>query len=208
MLHDYGIPYPKHAVAQSSEEATAIAQRLGYPVVLKVISPDVLHKSDVGGVVVGLESAADVVRAYAQILETVHHGVPGARIEGMLVCQHAPAGLEVIVGALQDEMFGPALMFGLGGVYAEVLNDISFRVIPVRRQDAEEMVREIQGYPLVGGTRGHPGLDGNALIDLLLSVSRMMTDRVEIQELDLNPVRLFEHGLLVLDARVMTCGPG
>jgi acyl-CoA synthetase (NDP forming) len=121
----------------------------------------------------------------------------------MLVCRQAPPGLEVIVGGLQDAIFGPALMFGLGGIFAEVLEDVTFRIAPIGPGDAKEMIQEIRGYPLLAGTRGQVGYDVEALADLLLAVSRMMAERVEIQELDLNPVRVYEQGLLALDARIL-----
>ena len=203
LLHDYGIPYPDHGLARSAGEAVGIAGRLGYPVVLKVVSPDVIHKSDVGGVAVELGDASSVSRAHAHIARSVQEQVPGADIQGLLVCKQAPPGLEVIVGAMDDTMFGPTLMFGLGGMFAEVLKDITFRIIPIQHHDAEAMVREIQGYPLLVGTRGQSGYDVPALIDLLLAVARLVVERPEIEELDLNPVRLYKEGLLALDARLI-----
>jgi len=203
LLRDYGIPYPDHDLAHSAAQAVDIAERLGYPVVLKVVSPDVLHKSDVGGVAVDLTDAGSVAQAYEDISRSVLEQVPGADIQGLLVCKQAPPGLEVIIGALDDAMFGPTLMFGLGGIFAEVLRDVTFRVVPLRHRDAEEMVREIRGYPLLAGTRGHSGYDVPALINLLLAISRLVTERPGIEELDLNPVRLYEEGLLVLDARLI-----
>ena len=204
LLSDYGIPYPRHRVARSAAEAAEVAQSLGYPVVLKVVSPDVSHKSDVGGVVLGLADAAAVAQAFDQIIDTVQKRQPGASVREMLVSRQAPPGQEVIVGALKDAMFGPAIMFGLGGVFAEVLQDVTFRVLPIQASDAEEMVREIRGYPLVAGTRGQAANDLQALTALLLSVSRLVSEKPEIEELDLNPVRLYEKGLLALDARIVT----
>ncbi len=206
LLRDYGILYPDHGVAHSAKEAVDIAARLGYPVVLKVVSPDAIHKSDVGGVVVGLEDGSSVMDAYDQIIAAVRGHVPGADIHGVLVSKQAEAGLEVIVGALDDAMFGPTVMFGLGGIFAEVLRDVTFRVAPLERGDAQEMIREIRGWPLLQGSRGQPGCDVEALIELLLAVSRMVVERPEIEELDLNPVRLFERGLMVLDVRVVRRG--
>lgn len=201
LLRAYGIPYPDHAVAGTAKEATEIADRLGYPVVLKVVSPDVVHKSDVGGVVVGLENARSVAKAYERVVASVHEHVPGANIQGMLVCRQSPARLEVIVGALNDAMFG------LGGIFTEVLNDVTFRVTPLERRDAQQMIQEIRGWRLLEGVRDQPGHDIQALVDLLLSVSQMVMDRSEIEELDLNPVRLFDQGLMVLDARILKRGP-
>ena len=206
LLERYGIPYPRHGLAGSPEEAARIANDLGYPVVLKVVSPDVVHKSDAGGVVIGLEDAEGVRGAYQGILNAVQNAVQGARIEGVLVCKLAPPALEVIVGALHDVTFGPTVMFGLGGVFTEVLDDVAFRVAPLARRDAKEMIREIKGHGVVAGARGQPGADVSALADLLLAVSQMVTDRPEIRELDLNPVRVFEQGLMVLDVRISESG--
>jgi acyl-CoA synthetase (NDP forming) len=208
LLDAYGIPYPEHGFAQSVEEAVEIAGRLEYPVVLKVVSPQAMHKSDVGGVATEIQDAPGMVRAYTGILKSVREHLPGAQVQGMLVCRQAPAGLEVIVGALRDLMFGPSLMFGLGGIFAEVLKDVTFRVIPVQRIDAKEMISEIRGYPLLAGARGQSGYDVKALIEMLLAVSRLISERPEIEELDLNPVRLHEQGLEALDVRMMLAEPG
>jgi acyl-CoA synthetase (NDP forming) len=203
ILQSHGIPYVRHGLAHSADEAAEIAEQLGYPVVLKIVSPDVLHKSDAGGVALGLQTASDVRQAYDGVLAAVMAHTPGAEIQGMLVCEQAPSGLEVIVGALQDDLFGPTLMFGLGGVFTEVLQDVSFRVTPLERHDAVEMMEEIHSFPLLVGARGRPPCDLEALADLLLTVSEMVVGRPDIQELDLNPVRVYDTGLLVLDVRIL-----
>jgi len=203
LLEEYGIPYPPHGLAHDALEAERIAEELGYSVVLKVVSPNVVHKSDAGGVLLGLGDGASVREGFETLVKRVSSRVPGARIEGALVCQEAPEGLEVIVGALEDATFGPTVMVGMGGVFTEVLRDVSFRVAPLETRDAEEMIREIRGYPLLTGARGQAPLDVASLAELLLSVSRLVTEHSEIKELDLNPVRLYENGLLVLDARMM-----
>jgi acyl-CoA synthetase (NDP forming) len=203
LLEKYGIAYPAHGFAREAEGATAIAEEIGFPVVLKIVSPDVVHKSDAGGVLVGPEDSASVREGFEALVGRVTNAVRGAHIEGVLVCKRAPRGLEVIVGALEDESFGPAVMLGLGGIFAEVLSDVAFRVAPLDRRDAEEMIREIQGHTLLSGARGRAPLDVEALVELLLSVSRMLMERREIRELDLNPVRVYEHGLLALDARII-----
>ena len=203
LISAYGIPYPDHAVARSAKEAAEIADRLSYPVVLKIVSPDALHKSDVGGVVVGLEDARSTAEAYERVVASVRKRVPGADIQGVLVCRQAPDGLEVIVGALDDAMFGPTVMFGLGGIFTEVLKDVTFRIVPLERRDAKEMIREIRGHPLLEGARGQAGYDVEALVELLLAVSRIVTEQPGIEELDLNPVRLFEQGLMALDVRIL-----
>jgi acyl-CoA synthetase (NDP forming) len=180
---------------------------VGYPVVLKVVSPEVIHKSDVGGVVTGIADAAGLEHAYKEILDSVQEHLPEAQVRGMLVCRQAPEGLEVIVGALRDLMFGPSLMFGLGGIFAEALKDVTFRIIPLQRVDAEEMITEIRGYPLLAGARGQEGYDVEALVELLLAVSRLVSERPEIEELDLNPIRLYKQGLEALDVRMMLANP-
>jgi acetyltransferase len=202
-LNQYHIPYPEHGVAHSAEEAVEIAKQLGFPVVLKVVSPDILHKSDAGGVMIGLKSPEDVMSSFNQMIHRVQTSVPNASILGVLVCTQAPEGLEVIVGTTDDPLFGPTIMFGMGGIFTEVMRDVTFRIAPIGRSDAEEMIREIRSYPLLKGMRGQPGCDINQLIDLLLSVSRLVTQRTEIKELDLNPVRLYEQGIRVLDVRIV-----
>lgn len=203
LLKQYAVPYPAFDVAHNAEEAVQIAEKIGYPLVLKIVSVDAVHKSDIGGVMVGITNSEGVREGYAAIVENVLARVPSARIEGILVCQQARVGTEIIIGALIDPTFGQTLMFGLGGIFTEVLKDISFRIAPLERRDAEEMIKEIQGYPLLTGVRGQSPCDLDALIELLLSISRMVMENPEIQELDLNPVRLYEKGLMVLDARIL-----
>jgi len=208
LLEQVGIPYPAHGVATSEDHAVEIADRLGYPVVAKVVSPDVLHKSDMGAVRVDLASPADVRLAYRAIVDDVTDRVPGASVSGMLICRQAPEGLEVIVGALQDAMFGPTLMVGMGGILTEVLNDVALRLVPIDALDAREMIGELRGYPLIAGTRGMPAVDEEALVQLLLAVSRLLESYPDILELDLNPVRVYEEGLLALDVRVIRDNEG
>jgi acyl-CoA synthetase (NDP forming) len=202
-LKMYNIPYPEHEVAQSAEEAGAIAERLGCPVVLKVVSPDIPHKSDAGGVISGLKNPDQVKSGYNLILKRVKSVAPNAEIKGVMVCTQAPEGVEAILGAIDDSVFGPTIMFGLGGIFAEVLKDVTFRIAPLERIDAEEMIKEIKGYPILMGVRGQSALDINQLIELIMSVSRMVIEQPAIKELDLNPVRLYEHGLMALDVRMV-----
>ncbi len=204
LLEKYDVPYPEHALAHSAEEAVECASRLGYPVVLKVVSPQVIHKSDVGGVLAGLADAQQVHDGFERIVTSVCSHIPAAHFDAILVCKQAAAGLEVIVGALHDPCFGATVMFGLGGIFAEVLRDVVFRLAPLRRQDAIDMVHEVKGYPLIAGLRGQAPCDQEALVALLLAVSKMAVEHPEIQELDLNPVCLYQRSLSVLDARVIT----
>ena len=202
-IERYQIPYPKHGFARSANEAGDIANGLHFPVVLKVVSPDIIHKSDVGGVAVGLDGPHKVREGYEDLIARVRRTVPGASIKGVMVCEQADDGLECIVGAVDDSVFGPTMMFGLGGVFTEVLKDVAFRVAPLKRIDAKEMIREIKAFPVLEGIRGQPPRDAEALIDLLMAVSTLVDEERDINELDLNPIRLYEKGLLALDVRIV-----
>jgi len=200
---EYGIPVTKFELARSEEEATKFAKAVGFPIVLKIVSPDIIHKSDVGGVIVGLKNADDVRQGYNRILQNVKKHDPKARIVGVLVQEMAPASTEVIVGAIKDPQFGPAIMFGLGGVFVEVLKDVTFRVAPITQDDACEMIGEVKAYPLLKGYRNTPPVDIDAITKILLNTSRLVTDHMEIKELDLNPVIVYEKGAKTVDARII-----
>jgi len=200
---EYGIPVPKFRVAGSAEDAVRYAEEIGYPVVLKVVSPDVIHKSDVGGVMLGLRSADEVRSAYEKLLGNVRSHKPNAEIVGVLVEEMAPKAVEVIVGALKDPQFGPTLMFGLGGVFVEILKDVSFRVAPITEDDATEMITEIKAYPILQGYRGMPPADVDAIKQILLNTSRLVMEHQEIAELDLNPIMVYQKGAKAVDARII-----
>lgn len=202
LFAEYGIPTPEYALVNTKEEAAIVAATIGFPVVLKIVSKDIIHKSDVGGVKVGLNDAQAVIKAYEEILSNIAQ-MPEAKIEGMLVVAQAPKGLECIVGMTKDPQFGPALMFGLGGIYVEVLKDISFRVLPFTRSDAQEMIAETKGYLLLKGVRGEKPKDMEALVDLLLKIAKLVVENPEIEEIDVNPLVVYESGVLALDARVI-----
>ncbi|MGB9756551.1 MAG: acetate--CoA ligase family protein, partial [Candidatus Bathyarchaeales archaeon] len=165
---EYGIPVTKFEVAKSEAEAVKFAEAIGFPVVLKVVSPDIIHKSDVGGVIVGLKSAGEVRDAYRKILGNVKKHRADAKIVGVLVQEMAPQSTEIIVGAIKDPQFGPALMFGLGGIFVEVLKDVTFRVAPINEDEAREMITEVRAYPLLKGYRNTPPADIEAIIKILL----------------------------------------
>lgn len=203
VCREVGIPVTRFEVAKSEEEAVGFAEEIGFPVVLKVVSPDVLHKFDVGGVVLRLNSQEEVRAAYRRVLENVKRNIPGARILGVLVQEMAPASTEVIVGALKDPQFGPALMFGLGGVFVEVLKDVTFRIAPVSEDEAREMITEVKAYPILKGYRGQPPVDIDAIVDVLLGVSKLVMEHSIIKELDLNPIMVYEKGAKVVDARII-----
>jgi acyl-CoA synthetase (NDP forming) len=200
---EYGIPVTKFKVAKNEAEAVKFAEEIGYPVVLKIVSPDIIHKSDVGGVIVGLKNAQEVRNAYKQILENVKKHKADAKIVGVLVQEMAPSSTEVIVGAIKDPQFGPALMFGLGGIFVEVLKDVTFRVAPITIDEAREMITEVKAYPLLKGYRNQPPADIEAIVQILLNASRLVMDHQEIKELDLNPIMVYEKGAKTVDARII-----
>ncbi|MFY9114109.1 MAG: acetate--CoA ligase family protein [Dethiobacteria bacterium] len=205
VLRAYGIDIPEADLAFSSTEAMRIADRLGYPVVLKIQSPDILHKTDVGGLAVNLNGSEEVEEAYRRISSTVGKKAPGVKLEGMLVQKMLPPGREVIVGVKQDAVFGPVIMFGVGGIFVEVLEDVSFKVAPLTRDDATDMIREIRGYPLLAGTRGEQPSDLAALEDILLKISRLALElKDEIEEMDINPLLVFNagEGVAAVDALI------
>ncbi|MBC7120179.1 MAG: acetate--CoA ligase family protein [Candidatus Methanosuratus sp.] len=196
----YGLPVAEWRVVKTRDEAQAAGTALGYPVVMKIVSPDVIHKSDVGGVALNVEegSLKEVFERMERVAEE-----KGFSFEGILLEKMAPPGVETIIGAKRDPQFGPVLMFGLGGIFVEVFKDVSFRVAPIERQDAEEMVAELKAYPLLKGVRGRRPSDVGSIVEALLRVSNMVTELEEIRELDLNPVVAYEKGCRILDARVI-----
>ena len=203
LLKSYGVPVAESIITRSEEEAVEAAEHLGFPVVLKIVSPDIIHKSDVGGVLVDLKDEGDVREGSRLILEHVRATVGKARVEGLLVQKMAPQGTEVIAGGVRDREFGPVAMFGLGGIFVEVLKDVVFRLAPITRFEALEMIHEIKGYPILRGVRGRPPADEEALAEILLRISSLMVDQVEISEIDLNPIFAYREGAIVADVRVM-----
>lgn len=202
VLGAYGIPVVEHRVATSEAEAVDAARLLDGPVVLKVVSPEVVHKSDAGGVKVGVQGEEEVRRAYREILESVGRAQPDAEIRGILVSRYLPRGRETILGMSLDPGFGPVLMFGLGGIYVEALKDVTFRIQPVSREDAREMVEGIRGRRILEGIRGEPPADREALMDALQRISQLVGDHLRITELDINPFLAFAEGGVAVDARV------
>jgi acyl-CoA synthetase (NDP forming) len=203
VLHDAGIPVVQAVLAKDAKEAASIAGKMGFPVVLKIVSSDVAHKSDVGGVRLGLESKEEAEEAFGEIMSAVKDAQPYARIEGVAVQKMALAGTEVIVGMSKDPQFGPVMMFGLGGILVEVLKDVAFRIVPLEPKDAREMVREIKGFPVLEGVRGQKPADIAGLESLILKVSEFIEAHPEIEELDLNPVFVYPDGVLAVDARIV-----
>jgi len=198
-----GISIIDTKLATSKEEASSISREFGFPVVLKIASPDIVHKSDAGGVKLGLKTAKQVGKAYDDIIEIIRQKYPQARIHGVSVQRMARPGVEVIIGMSKDAQFGPVLMFGLGGILVEVLKDVSFRIVPLARRDAAEMIREIKGYPLLEGYRGREAVDISYLEELLIKVSDFVEQNPEVKELDLNPIFAYSDGAIAVDARVI-----
>ncbi len=203
ICQEYNIPVTRFKVAKKEKEAIAFAEEIGFPVVLKIVSPDVIHKSDVGGVILNLRTADKVEQAYRTILANVKTYKPNADIAGVLVQEMAPHSTEVIVGAIKDSQFGPSVMFGLGGIFVEVLKDVVFRIAPLTKQEAKSMIAEIKAYPVLKGYRNKPPLDTDAIANIIVNTSRLVTDHQEIKELDLNPVMVYEKGAKVVDARII-----
>jgi acyl-CoA synthetase (NDP forming) len=206
LLSEAGIPVIETRLATSKQEAIAISKKVGFPVALKIVSPEITHKSDVGGVKLGLKTSKQVEAAYEEILSAVKQRYPHAIIEGVSVQKMARPGTEVIIGMTKDTQFGPVLMFGLGGILVEILKDVSFRIVPLEKEDAREMIREIKGYPILEGFRGMEPVEVSILEEILLKISRFVDDHPEIKELDLNPIFAYREGAVAVDARVILEG--
>jgi acetate---CoA ligase (ADP-forming) subunit beta len=203
VFSEAGISTVKTVLAPSQKEAVAISNEIGYPVVLKVASPDITHKSDAGGVKVGLKTAAEVKKAYGEIMASIKQKYPAAKIDGVSVQNMARPGVEIIIGMFKDPQFGPVVMFGLGGIFVEVLKDVSFRIIPIIRRDAAEMIKEIKGYALLQGYRGHEPADIPSLENILLKVSALVESTPGLKEIDLNPVFAYKDSAVAVDARIV-----
>ena len=203
LLGKAGINVAPTKLAANKQEATSIAKTLGFPIVLKIVSPDVLHKSDAGGVKLNLNSEAEVASAYDAIMTSVKAKFPSAKILGMAVQKMSRPGTEVIIGMSKDPQFGPVLMFGLGGIFVEIMKDVSFRIVPLTKRDADEMIHEIKGFPVLQGYRGQEPASLAQLEDMLLKVSEFAEKNPEVKELDLNPVLCYKDGAIAVDARVI-----
>ncbi len=203
LLVSLGIPTTEMELAASREEAVTLSKAIGYPCVLKVLSRDISHKSDAGGVKVGLKSEEEVAQAYDAIMASCVAAFPDAVIEGVTVQNMAKPGLEVIIGMATDPQFGPVLMFGLGGVWVEVLKDVSFKIAPLTRGDAAKAVREIRASKLLDGFRGSQPVDRAALEDILMRVSDFVSRTPKVREMDLNPIFAYPDGAIAVDARVI-----
>ena len=203
VLRAYDFRLPENSIAKTTKEAVLAASEIGYPVVMKIASPDVLHKSDMGGVRVGIENDAQVEEAFFDMTSSIRLRQPDARILGVMVQEMIPQGKEVILGITRDMQFGPMIMFGLGGIYVEVLKDLSFRIAPLSVESADAMIREIRAFPLLRGVRGEAPADIEGIRDALLRLSQIAIDFPEIIEADINPLLVCPEGqgAVAVDAR-------
>ena len=203
ILSSCGIPATKEILATSPEAAVKAAKDMGFPVVMKVVSPHILHKTEAQGVRINLRSAQEVTEAFDEILQNANRYEPNLKIDGILVQEMVMEGVETIVGTTYDETFGPTIMFGLGGIYVEVLKDVSFRIIPINLHDAEEMIHDIKGYEILRGVRGRDASDIEALMDTLIKVSSMVEQMKMIKSVDINPLFVGKKGVKAADARII-----
>ena len=203
LLQEYGISLPEAILALNPDEAIEGAKKIGYPLAMKVVSPDIIHKSDAGGIRLGLNSDRDVKKAFRDIFKNAEKVTAKEKILGTLISPMAAPGQECIIGMVHDSQFGPVIMFGLGGIFVEVLKDVSFRVAPLATEDIEEMIREIKGYKILTGVRGEKPKDIEAIKEILARLSQIAIDNPEIQEVDLNPVIVHEKGASIVDSRVL-----
>ena len=203
LLKCYGIPTTPEKVATDSEHAAAYADDLGYPVVLKISSPDIIHKTEAGGVLLNLASPEEVRVGFDKVVAKSRESNPKAKIEGLLVQKLIPEGREVVIGMIRDDRFGAVIMFGLGGVFVEVLKDVAFGIPPISRAVALEMIRKLRSFPALEAFRGKPPADVDAIVDILQRVSALVKDIDDIEEMDLNPLIVHERGAIAVDARVV-----
>lgn len=198
-----GLKVTEPVLVSSVSEAVNAARRMGYPVALKIASADIIHKSDAGGVVINLTNPESVEDAFIRITTSVRQHYPEAQIDGITVQPQASPGVELIIGMKRDPQFGPVIMFGLGGVWVEIFNDVSLRIAPLSREDASEMISSLKGYRLLDGYRGQPKVDTATLEDWLIRVSDLAMKNPQIKEMDINPIIAYERGAVAVDARVL-----
>ncbi|MGD2295847.1 MAG: acetate--CoA ligase family protein, partial [Candidatus Aminicenantes bacterium] len=205
VLKNYHFPVIQSQIATNEKHAQDVAEDIGFPVVLKIASPDVLHKFDFGGVRLNLQNKNEVRKAYLDIIKNVRKRKPEAQIVGVIVEEMAKEGKEVILGMNRDPQFGPILMFGLGGIYVEALQDVTFRLAPIRELTAQVMIKRTKTHKLLEGFRGEPPYDTDAIADCLKRLSQLVTDFDDIKELDLNPLIVYEkgQGCSIVDARII-----
>ena len=199
LLQEIGIKVPGQDLTISKKETLSAAEKIGFPVVLKLMAEDIVHKSDTGAVKLNLKNKEEVEDAYDELMK-----IPAQTEKKISVQKMADEPItELIIGMTTDPQFGPALMFGIGGILVELLEDVSFRIAPITEYDAKEMITEIKGYPVLDGYRGKPKADIEAIVEVLMKISKLVTEHEEINEMDLNPVFIYEKGLICVDARII-----
>ena len=205
VLGHYGIPTAQSVIAKSVEEAQAAAEAIGYPVAMKIVAEQISHKSDVGGVQLNLRNAPMLVEAFEEMMKSIHQAYPDAELDGVLVQPMASGGRELILGGRHDPQFGPVVLAGLGGIFVEIFEESQVRVAPLSKQTAQEMLEDLRGYQILAGARGPKAVDIDAVVETLLRLSQLLVDFPEIQELDINPLRVFPagEGCSALDARII-----
>jgi len=203
ILKAWEIPVPPNFIAKDKDMAIGAANNIGYPVVLKVVSRDILHKTEAGGVMAGLKNAQEVEDSFNEMIFELSDHYATAKIEGFLIERMVDKGVEVIVGGIRDAQFGPAVMFGIGGVMVELLKDVSFRLALVTKEECLAMMEEIKAYPLLAGYRGAEPADLDAIADVIIKVGNIMAEAVEIKEMEINPLIVYPEGAMAVDARVV-----
>lgn len=202
LLKQYGVPVPDHAIVQTAAEAARAAEKIGFPVVMKIHSPQIVHKSDAGGVIVSISSKQAAEEAFDKIVGNARAYNPEAEIKGVIVEQQAAPGLELIIGGKTDPAFGKVLTFGIGGTLVELMKDVTLRILPVSEEAVREMVREIHGYPMIQGYRGMKPRDEETLVKVMWAINCFFAENTNVVEFDINPVRLYESGACIVDARI------
>lgn len=199
----HNIPVPQAYLTTDIRDAVLKAKKIGFPIALKIMSPQIIHKSDVGGVILNIKDEMELMTQYQKMATEVPKRAPEAKILGILVAEMVPPSTELIVGAVRDNQFGPSIMFGMGGIFTEIYNDTAFRVAPIDKTDAWNMIHELRGSRILEGARGQPPANIDALISLLLRVSELMMDHDEISQLDLNPVMAYPDRVCAVDTRII-----
>jgi len=203
LLKEYGIPVPDFKLIKSEDEIAELPKEINFPITMKIVSPDIIHKTDAGGVKLNIKDETEARLAYQEIIFQAKKYNKEAKISGIIAYPMIPQGTEIIIGMMKDPHFGPVIMFGLGGIFVEILKDISFRILPIEEKDAQEMITEIKGNEILKGARGNPPRDIQAIEGVLMKVSKLTMENPEISEIDLNPIFVFENGIQVVDARMI-----
>jgi len=203
VCEQFGIPFPRFMYVSNLEDGINAAQTIGFPVVIKVVSPQVIHKTDVGGVVVGIQSEEQFIKAYHTIMGNVRNKIPSAEVNGMIVQKAMPAGIEIAIGGSKDAQFGPVIMFGAGGTLIELLQDVSFRLAKLDREEAMKQIENTRIFKILQGTRQNEPCNIEALADLIVRTGDLLVEAPEISELDFNPVLVYPDRCVVVDARIV-----